>query len=424
MKKSIFTSLLALCTSVVFAQSQQNFDETVNRFQNLFNSEKPEDIHGMMSERIKSLMPKDKTKEAMNQLHSQMGNLTQYKYVKTEGKIAFYESKFEKGALLLAVSLDEQGKLESFRFLPSAENQVANTVVSNSTPTNFSYKSNNGIINGYLSTPNTKDPVPVVLFIAGSGPTDKDGNQMPNIITNCYKQLADSLATAGIACLRYDKRGVASSSAALTDESLVTFDTYVDDAVGIAKQLKEDKRFSSVYILGHSEGSLIGILAAQKTPVAGLISLAGIGNSADKIIVRQLAAQSEELSLKAAFIMDTIAKGKTVTNVPEDLAPIFRPSMQPYLKSWFKYTPANEIAKVQSPILILQGSTDLQVNEDEAQMLKSGNTKATLKIINGMNHVLKMSKMDRESNLATYNAPSLPISLELITSVKSFVIKK
>src|SRR5262245_21486419 len=150
-----------------------------------------------------------------------------------------------------------------------------------------------GTIRGTLVVPPAADKVPIVLIIAGSGPTDRNGNStlLPGK-NNAYKMLAESLAAAGIASLRYDKRGLGGSAkAAGPGEPSLRFDMYVDDAVSWVAQLRADKRFSTVIVVGHSEGSLIGMLAARKAKADGFVSIAGVAHRASDVLRDQLRPQ-------------------------------------------------------------------------------------------------------------------------------------
>jgi pimeloyl-ACP methyl ester carboxylesterase len=173
--------------------------------------------------------------------------------------------------------------------------------------------------------------------------------------------------------------------------------------------------------LGHSEGSLIGMLAAQKEKVNAFISVSGIAAKADKIIEKQIASQSKELAGKATIILDSLDKGYKVRNIDPSLEELFHPSVQPYLISWLKYEPRTEIKKLSIPVLIIQGTTDLNVGVDEAEGLKKAYPAATLKIIPGMNHMLKPAPKDRMKNLETYKNPDLPLSPALVSDIVSFV---
>jgi pimeloyl-ACP methyl ester carboxylesterase len=236
-----------------------------------------------------------------------------------------------------------------------------------------------------------------------------------------YKMLADSLLLHGIASLRYDKRGVGESKAVVKSEASGKFEDLVDDAAGFIKMLKADHRFSKVIVLGHSEGSLIGMIAAGRTKSDAFISVAGPGERIDKIIERQLAAQSPQLAAEATVIFDSLGRGYAVQKPDQELLFLFRPSVQPYLMSWLRYDPREEIKKLAQPVMILQGATDIQVSIQDAQLLKKAKPDAVLKLVAGMNHILKQASADRQKNMATYSMPDLPLDAELVGDIAAFV---
>ena len=125
-----------------------------------------------------------------------------------------------------------------------------------------------GDISGTLLRPSSRPPL-VVLIVAGSGPTDRNGNSVLGVSANSYKILADSLAAHGLASVRYDKRGVGASSGAMMPEEKLRFDDYVADAAAWIDSLAHDPRFSRVAVIGHSEGALIAAVAAERTSEIG-----------------------------------------------------------------------------------------------------------------------------------------------------------
>jgi len=277
-----------------------------------------------------------------------------------------------------------------------------------------------GAISGTLLVPDAKEPVPVVLLIAGSGPTDRDGNN-PSMHNDALKMLATDFAMNGIASLRYDKRGIAESASAATKESDLRFETYIDDAVAWCNQLHE-KRFSGVVIAAHSEGSLIGMIAAKKCGADGFISLEGAGFPAADILRTQLKTRlPEDLKAKSEAILKSLEAGKTADDVPQQLTVLYRPSVQPYLISWFRYDPAKEIAALKVPVLIVQGTTDVQVSMDDAKRLAAANPKAKLVTIEGMNHILKMVSGDLMAQIPSYGDPKLQLSEKLTPELVQFV---
>jgi len=276
-------------------------------------------------------------------------------------------------------------------------------------------------IYGTVTLPEIHGEVPVVLMIAGSGPTDRNGNNNYGLLTDCSKMIAYELAQNGIASVRYDKRGIGESSKAMKSEEELVFDDYVNDTVNWVQMLYKDKRFSKVAILGHSEGSLIGMIAAEKTRVDAFISVAGMGHSFYDTLKRQLISQPKEVYNECVHIMDELKKGNKIADMSKEYYSLFRPSVQPYLTSLFKYEPTVEIKKLNIPVLIIQGTTDLQVTEEDAKMLKSSKPDALLMIIDGMNHILKDAPMDQEKNSETYGNPKLPLSAEFKESLISFI---
>jgi pimeloyl-ACP methyl ester carboxylesterase len=281
-----------------------------------------------------------------------------------------------------------------------------------------------GDIYGTLLIPANRQGVPIVLIIAGSGPTDRNGNSSMGVTASPYGMLADSLFQHGIASLRYDKRGIAESAKAMRSESELTFRTYIDDAKDWIKWLRADHRFSRLIVLGHSEGSLIGMVAAGEGHADAYISVSGPGDRADRIISKQLHLQMPQMAEKADLLFDSLSKGHTVQEPGGTMNMLFRSSVQPYLISWFRYDPQQEIKKLKMPVLILQGTTDVQVSVADAQTLKQADPAATLVIINGMNHVLKASPADMQQNKATYSSPLLPLKPELVTAIDTFVLRK
>ena len=276
---------------------------------------------------------------------------------------------------------------------------------------------------GTLTLPEQGGPYPLVLFLSGSGHIDRDGNQ-PNLTNNAYKLLAEQLVQHGIATLRYDKRGVGESEFNM-DESILRFDHYIDDAVLWIKLLKKDERFSKIIIAGHSEGSLIGMVAAQREAVTAFISIAGAGRPIDEVLKMQLktAVRDSAYYQKCSAYLDTLKQGKHLINPDSALFSLFRPSIQSYMINWIQYNPGVEIGKLKIPVLILQGEHDIQVEPGNANILAGANKKASMRMIDGMNHVLKVVEEERAANFAAYSDPSLPVAPDLVQEMVRFILK-
>ena len=275
-------------------------------------------------------------------------------------------------------------------------------------------------LEGTLLLPEADGPVPVVLIIAGSGATDRDGNNtlMKN---NSLKLLAEGLWENGIASLRYDKRGIGAST--LTKEQMLAtrFNDFVSDAKSWIEYLHTRDEVSDIHVLGHSQGSLVGILSTQEAKVTSFISVAGLGFPVDVTLREQLKVQPPLLQEQADTMLDSLAQGHEVKKVHPMLQAIFSPAIQPFLRSYMKFDPAKEIAKLEQPVLIVNGTTDIQVGVHQAESLLTASVNGEMVIIENMNHVLKDAPAERNENLKTYYNPELPLSPELVPAIVDFV---
>ena len=286
----------------------------------------------------------------------------------------------------------------------------------------ISLDTGNGELFGSLLLPKSDTPVPVVLIISGSGPTDRDGNNPEGGRNDSLKRLAWVLAKHNIASVRYDKRGVAASLAATPDERNLSVEAYVADAVAWSHKLAADPRLGPLILLGHSEGALIASLAAPQANAAAVISLAGSARPIDQVLRQQLGNRlPPPLMLRSNELLDSLKAGRPAPNVPPQLQVIFRPSVQPYLISLFRQDPAQAFAALKMPALIIQGSHDIQVSVDDARQLKAAKPDAELALIEGMNHVMRIVPNDVKRQLASYKDPNLPLAAELSTRILGFI---
>jgi len=284
-------------------------------------------------------------------------------------------------------------------------------------------KTDHDSLRGEWIVPDGVSSFPLVIIVAGSGPTDRNGNSPLGVSANSYKLLAIELAKQKIGSLLFDKRGIAASKQAMVSEDVLRFDTYVQDLIVWIQFAAKDKRVKKIIIAGHSEGSLIGMLATQRTKIAGYISIAGPARSIDKIIETQVAAQPAIIRTQVDSFFTMLRENKKIDSVPPYLMSLFRPGIQPYIQSWMKYNPCEEIKKLTVPVLIVQGAADLQVSPEEGQQLSACLPGAAFEPIPGMNHVLKNSGTNRAENLATYSNAALPLNEELTSAIIVFVKK-
>ena len=268
---------------------------------------------------------------------------------------------------------------------------------------------------------------PVVLIIPGSGPTDRDGNNPLGVTAAPYRLLAEALEAKGVSSVRIDKRGMFGSKAAIGDANKVTITDYASDVHKWVAAIQKQSGNSCVFVLGHSEGALVALAAAQQpSGICGLILVSGAGRRLSDVIRDQLSSNAVFASeLDSAFTaLKSLEEGQHVdaTHFDPTLQKLFAPQVQDFLIDMFRQDPQKLAASLKLPVLIVQGERDLQVSSGDAKALASAQPKATLVLLPEMNHVLKdIESDDRTANLAAYSDPSLPVDPGLVEAIVKFV---
>ncbi len=278
-----------------------------------------------------------------------------------------------------------------------------------------------GALHGTLLLPPGEGRVPAALLLAGSGPSGRDGDQ-PGLRHAALRHLAEGLAEAGIATLRVDRRGVGESANAAPEEAEMRPETLVEDAALWAARLAAHPRVAHVSVIGHSEGGLLGTLLAPRIQARAMVLLAAPGRPLGQVLREQLpAALPPPLLAEALSILARLEDGEEVAEVPPALAPLFRPSVQPYLRASLALDPATLLAQVKAPVLVVQGGRDLQVGLDDAHRLAGALPGAQLHLLPHMNHVLRDAPADRAGNIALYDGADAPLAPGLVATIAAFL---
>ncbi|WP_225026219.1 alpha/beta hydrolase [Xinfangfangia pollutisoli] len=262
----------------------------------------------------------------------------------------------------------------------------------------------------------------VVVLIPGSGPTDRDGNG-PLVRSDTYRLLAEGLAEAGIASVRIDKRGLFSSAGAIADPNAVTLADYAADAR--AWVVEAQGLAPCVWLMGHSEGGLVALLAAGDPPpgLCGVILLATPGRKVGQLMVEQVAANPAMFFLMGemrAIVADLEAgTPRPAQTIPLPLRPLFPPELQPYLIDVFAHDPAQLAAGWSGPALIVQGGRDIQVTPADADILARAMPQARRQDLPLATHMLKDDLPGQP--FATYANPALPLDPALIPAISAFL---
>ncbi|RPD98192.1 alpha/beta hydrolase [Aureibaculum marinum] len=279
--------------------------------------------------------------------------------------------------------------------------------------------SKNISVNGTLMMPKTIKSMPLVIIIPGSGMVDRNGGD-----GNYLKQLALGLVMRDVATYRYDKSSIALAKIEGFKEENVSFDDFINEAITVIKYFKKQNLYSKIIVAGHSQGSLVGMVAGQSR-IDGFISLAGAGRTIDKILIEQVVNQSPQFRADMEKTFEIIKSGKIDENFNPLLVSVFRKSLQPFWASWIKYNPQEELKKLDVPALIINGTKDIQVPVTDAELLHNAYDNSQLLIIDKMNHVFKEVESDnRMENISTYTKADLPISKKLVEGIITFITQK
>jgi pimeloyl-ACP methyl ester carboxylesterase len=294
-------------------------------------------------------------------------------------------------------------------------------LVVNNAPLKLEIPQEKGKLIAALDLPEGKGPFPVIVIEPGSGPTDKDGNSGNLLKSECYKMLGTALAKQGIAVIRIDKRGIAESAAALVDIKKLTLDDYSRDVAAWVQLARKDERFSKVFYIGHSEGSMVGARPAMNEKLDGFISLCGPGKNIGDTLRDQLKPKlTAELYDQSVKVLETLESGKETDDFPKELASLFNKGVQPYLITMLKVNPTEDFGKLTCPSLILCGNKDIQVDEEHGKLLEKANSKAKRIVIDGMTHTLKKLPSP-DATMKPYLDPSLPLADGLVDAIVKFV---
>ncbi len=266
-------------------------------------------------------------------------------------------------------------------------------------------------------------PIPVAVIIAGSGPTDRNGNSVMGIRPNSYAQLAWRLAERGIATLRYDKRGLPGTQGTF-DIRQMTLEDFAADARSAAESLARDPRFSRVVLVGHSEGASLALIAArQGAPVAGVVHVSGLGRPLGEVMREQLSRQFDSATLvRYDTAMKYYLRGDQPADVPEHMAMLFVPVNRTYMRSMSAFDPPAAIRAVRQPVLLVQGESDLQATVADAERLHAARPDARLVLMPDVNHVLKhIADRTVTGQMSTYQDPGIPIVPQAVQAIADWI---
>jgi len=257
-----------------------------------------------------------------------------------------------------------------------------------------------------------KNSETIVVFIAGSGPTDYNGNS--NIIdgrNDSLLQLSKGLNDFGINTFRYNKRHVGKTSKLIEPN----FNVFVDDLIDCISWLKANN-YSNIYLAGHSQGSLVAALAAREIDVSGVISIAGAARTIDEVLYEQMVSMGQKDL--ADTVIKSLQNGRLYLKDESILDSQFSKMNQQFILTWMEHNPLEVYSKLDTKILFLQGDKDSQVTLDELDAFRTLNHKSV--VLKDTNHVLKIVCSEK-NNSNSYSDPSYKLSDQLIDEINDFI---
>jgi pimeloyl-ACP methyl ester carboxylesterase len=418
MKQWYLLSLLCILFGTVSAQ--QNDPVTTHFFEQLGKGNWDGARENMDANMTAKVTP-DMLKGIWQQLEQSYGKWEAVISQKTAKEAAYdvilADNRFGKAIITFRLVFDTNHRIAGF-FI--AGTKLLTTALLPYEETDTVTTPDGGILYGVLTKPAVQQPWPVVLIIAGSGPTDHNGNNplMATANGSSYQQLAAALAANGIASLRYDKRGIGQSTGFKKSTSATSLDDFTEDAVAWIDHLqKNTQRFKNVAVVGHSEGALIGLMCAGRRNFKSLVSLSGPGECMDKVLLAQLKPRLADSTYNdVTVILNELRQGNNPQQVPAALSTIFNPSLYTFWKSTFHYDPCTLLPAVKMPFFIISGTNDVQVPPVQADILHNCKPGSQLLMIQGMTHALKET-----APVTTGDNGPLPLSAQLVPPLVKFI---
>lgn len=351
---------------------------------------------------------------------------------RTRGTVAYDVDRFPQG-----IDVEAEARHE-----PAAEGLVEHEIA---------FASGNLALAGTLTTPEGgMAPFTAAVFVHGSGPVDRDGNAV-GLTMDAYRQLAHALARAGVASLRFDKRGVGASDGVFNSASRSDL---LDDLHAAVEALRSQPNVNPdrIILIGHSEGAYLSLLLAAEDPsISGIILLAGAARPLDEITrwqvesllksqgatQAQIAAALLQQDQYIAFVESSEGEwgDYSVASLQEALPWLVETSAEqllatPLALSWLREhyldEPADSFRAVGVPVLSINGEKDSQVPASEAGLIRqlleeAGNEDVTALVLADLNHLLRHHP--EEPNLV-YRHLDEPVDPRVIEAVTEWVIER
>jgi dienelactone hydrolase len=339
-----------------------------------------EPLFQMFNEKMKAAIDADGLRRMIPSRIAQLGPFKSQVGARTESqdvlRVVFITCAFERANVDVRIAFDTFDRVVGIGFRPPVST-VSYAPPAYVTPSAFRDESltvdaGGWPLPGTLSLPVGEGPFPGVVLVHGSGPNDRDESIGPN---RPFRDLAEGLASRGVAVLRYDKRTRVHAGRIAGLGDFTVKDEVVDDAIAAVAAMRRSRAIRSdrVFVLGHSLGGMLAPrIAAGDPAIAGLVVMAGPSKSLDQAIAdqtRYLALLDGQISAEEQKMLDAAARlAADVKALKPSDPPIVAPGVSAPASYWIDlrgYDPPSAAVRLRQPMLVLQGERDYQVTMED-----------------------------------------------------------
>lgn len=403
-------------------------EQRAREFVTLLDAGKTDEAYELVSDRFATQLPPAEMAQFWDENIASLGNIETFPSVEYRGErddglaTVLVRVRFTDRAVEFEYAFSD-GQIAEFLATPASEwvqpDYVDPAAFSESTLTLDG--PGDCELGATLSMPASDGEVPGVVLVHGSGDQDRDETAGPN---KTFRELAQGLASQGIAVLRYDQRTVACE----VDRTAATIDDIViDDAVTAVERLRNHSRVSEVHVAGHSLGGRLAPLVVDRSDAAGLVMLAPAAEPIHEAIVRQtrylltldgeLSEQDEDALADTEALAERIrtldiAEGETINLGGGSRG-------RPFWKTLQEYNHTKTAADLAVPILLIQGGRDYLVTvEDDLPIWKNAlgdKPNVSVEVFADLNH--RFQSGDEPADPDEWTEPENPVDKRVIDRI-------
>lgn len=415
----------------VFAQQSPDPIPIARKALDLLLSAQYHELHEMFDQQMLQAVSEDTLKTQMASMISGFGTAQKIgdpavQHVRNLSVVTF-PVHFSTADINVVIPVDDSGKVAGLRFSQGTITEVQQkwTPPAYANPAAFHERdvtigSGEWKLPGTLAMPNGTGPFPAVVLVHGSGPGDRDESVGAN---KPFRDLADGLASQGIAVVRYDKRTMVYAQQMAQLKDFTVEQETIEDALKAISLLREQQEVDAkrIFVLGLSMGGYLAPRIVERDPqLAGIIIMAGNTRPIQDLVVQQM----EYLGSPAEQVKSMQKQADEITHLQNAEGGPLMYAPRSYWLDLNKYHPTADAQKLHCRILILQGGRDYQVTQADYAGWESalhGHTNVTFRQYPALNHLFIAG--EGKSLPGEYNKPG-HVAAEVVSDIVSWVEKR